>query len=200
MVEGGWPPSLHPSQPASCLLLDIPQLGSVPWAQPLLSCPPTRCRCRHSSGIWVTPDASVSPLGRSWKTPTRCPEMGGGRGGCGAEKAWLSGSSLGWTCPFSQAPKPGAAHRLATGLANHRLGYLPQTGASLLPASCSLTSDISFICLLLPPQPAVGSVLDCGLDTQATEEVCPKCLGEGVLSVSASGRDSELSGQDSRMN
>lgn len=78
VVEGGWPPSLHPSQPASCLLLDIPQLGSVPWAQPLLSCPPTRCRCRHSSGIWVMPDASVSPLGRSWKTPTRCPEMGGG--------------------------------------------------------------------------------------------------------------------------
>lgn len=35
MVEGGWPPSI----PASCLLLSILQLGSVPWAQPLLSCP-----------------------------------------------------------------------------------------------------------------------------------------------------------------
>jgi hypothetical protein len=196
VVEGGWLPSIPASQPASCLLLDIPQLGSVPWAQPLLSYPLPDADAGTALGSGLRLMLQCLPsLGRSWKTPTRCPEMGGG----GAEKAWLSGSSLRWTCPFSQAPKtegsdptpsqeaPGAAHSMATGLANHRLGYLPQTGASLLQASsCSLASDISFVCLLLQPQPAVGSVLDCGLDTEATEnEVrlvkvpqrrCPLCF------------------------
>lgn len=38
VVEGGWPPSISASQPAACCS-GIPQLGSVPWAQPLLSCP-----------------------------------------------------------------------------------------------------------------------------------------------------------------
>lgn len=75
--------------------------------------------------------------------------------------------------PTPSQEAPGAAHSLATGLANHRL-RLPQTGASLLSAPCSLASDISFTCLLLPPLP---DVLECGLD----DEVFPRCLREGVF-------------------
>lgn len=83
------------------------------------------------------------------ENPYQMPREGGG---------WDRESAAEWHFPelawpfFAQAPKaeesdpdpsqraPGAAHSLAAWLANHRLGYLPQTGASLLPASCPLAS------------------------------------------------------------
>lgn len=60
-----WLPALHSppgSPPTSRLLLCIPQQGSVPRVQSPLSCPPTRCRCRHSSGLWAKPNCSISRL------------------------------------------------------------------------------------------------------------------------------------------
>lgn len=67
------------SQSASCLLLGIPQLGSVPWAQPLLSCPlpDADAGTALGSGLRLMLQCLLS-LGRSWKTPTRCSEMGVG--------------------------------------------------------------------------------------------------------------------------
>lgn len=182
-VGGGPQPSIPASQPASCLLLGIPQLGSVPWAQPLPSCPPPDADAgTHSSGIWPKSDAAVPPV--SWEVmenPYQMPREGGG---------WDRESAAEWHFPelawpfFAQAPKaeasdpdpsqraPGAAHSLAAWLANHRLGYLPQTGASLLLASCPLASCAPRLLSVL---------LGCAPEAEVMDnKALPRCLRAGA--------------------
>lgn len=70
--------ALSSSQPASCLLLGIPQLGSVPWAQPLLSCP-HQMQMPAQLRIWAKPDAAMPPV--SWEVmenPYQMPKDGSG--------------------------------------------------------------------------------------------------------------------------
>lgn len=200
-VGGGSQPSIPASQPASCLLLGIPQLGSVPWAQPLPSCPPPDADAgTHSSGIWPKSDAAVPlSLGRSWKTPTRCPERGVG----GTEKAQLSGTSLSWPGRFLhrlqrlRSPTQTRLRERLVLLTAWQLGW-PITGWGTSPRQGLAFSRPPALWLLARPAcfqffwgvplrlRSWTTRLSPGASEQVPNPVCPEC-------------DSELSGQDSRM-
>lgn len=62
--------ALRASQSASQPVSQLPvarhsSAGECPLGPAPTELPPTRCRCRHSSGIWATADAAMSPV--SWE-------------------------------------------------------------------------------------------------------------------------------------
>lgn len=125
--------------------------GECPLGPAPTELPPTRCRCWHSSGSGLSLMLQcLLSLGRSWKTPTRCPRMGVG------QRNTAEGHFPDLGLPFPQAPKTGETcfrKRLVL-ITAWQLGWpIPgggtslQAGASLLPASCSLASDTSHLWL-----------------------------------------------------
>lgn len=84
-------------QPASCLLLSIPQKGSIPRAQSPLNCPQPDAFTNSAASL-----ASQEVM----RNPRQMPCDGGGDI---SEKCW---STAEWhfpelSCPFSQAPETG---------------------------------------------------------------------------------------------
>lgn len=200
-MGGGSQPSIPASQPASCLLLGIPQLGSVPWAQPLPSCPPPDADAStHSSGIWPKSDAAVPPV--SWEVmenPYQMPKEGGG---------WDRESAAEWHFPELAWPFLHRLQRLRSPtqtrlrerlvlLTAWQLGW-PITGWGTSPRQGLAFSRPPALWLLARPAcfqffwgvplrlRSWTTRLSPGASEQVPNPVCPEC-------------DSELSGQDSRM-